>query len=336
MGPVRRCALALVCALALGATGGVATAGEASPAAVPGLRILPPPALTHWPAIAYPDEARHAAFSIAYHDPALHRRQPAFAGTVLQAGDEILVGWSDALVPARLPPGREGIGGLLPLPGPGDHRAMIAGTEAVLRVVPAAEPWPIAGLRDGFPVDASGAAVVILDRRQDRAGDRAFRWLASPPPRPSGSPVVLGPAAVVAGLPGRGIPCDHPTHPHHAALAALAAIDRDPPRTVVWLPGPESLNSKAWREEDRVLGAVRSRYGARGFLPRLVLVLPPEPTPPHPDHGARLRLLRAAARSQEWEVVDPADGTPSEIAPGVFAHDPGWNDLRRRLAALAE
>jgi hypothetical protein len=330
MGPVHRCVLAFA------ALAGLA-AGEASPAAAPGLRLLPPPALTHWPAIAYPDEARHAAFTIAYHDPALHRTQPVFAGPVPTAGNEVPVGWDGAPSAVRLPPGREGIGGLLPLPGPGTHTAMIAGHPAVLRVVPASGPWPIAALRDGFPVDASGAAVVLADRRSDRAGDRAFRWLGAPPPRPAGSAWLLGPGAVMAGLPGRVVACDHPTHPHHAALAGLAALGRDPaPRTIVWMPGPEALASGAWREEDRLLGAVRTRCAALGILPRLVLVLPEAPERLDPEHDARRRLLRAAARGQEWEVIEPGPTPPVVLAAGVTARERDRLDLRRRLRALTE
>ncbi len=324
-----RCAILAVAVLAS------IVAGEASPSTAPGLRILPDPALTHWPAIAYAGEARHAAFTVWYHDPGLHRLQPVFPGTVPRAGDDVVIGWAGAGATVSLPVGREGIGGLLPIPGPGSHRGIIAGHAVALRVVPATENWPMSGLDRGHPVDASGAAVVLLDRRIDRAGDRAFRWLGGSSPRPSGSPLVLGPAAEVGGLPGQVVPCDHPTYPHHRALVALAELGRNPaPRTILWVVGSESLASGAWREEDRLLGAVRSRCEALGIRPRLVLVLPGPPAEPHPDHEARRRLLRAAARSQEWQVVDLGVPVTEEIAPGVHAPTVPRPGLRDRLLSL--
>ncbi|MFM2089726.1 MAG: hypothetical protein RLZZ127_215 [Planctomycetota bacterium] len=315
----------------------VAAAETPSPSTAPGLRLLPEPVISHWPAIVHEDEPRSIAFRIAYHDPGLHARQPGFATPPPQAGDRIRIGWGGALRPDVLPAGREGIGALLPVPGPGDHVAWImAGTRtasAALRVVPADGPWPLARLRDGHPVDGDDAAVVLRDRRRDRAGERAFRWLDGGPARPLGRAWAVGAVDGLDAAETRLLPADHPTHPHHAALVALADLGREPaPRTILWIPGPGALDSGAWREEDRLLGAVRTRCEALAIAPRLVLALPPEPPQGHPDHAARRRLLRVAARSQEWETIDPwpAGAAGAALATGVESATPA-----ARAGALA-
>ncbi len=320
-----------------------------SPSTVPGVRIWPDPAFTHWPAIAYADEQRNVAFSLPV-------RQPGAAGTIGWAGEKPL--------PFTLPTDLERISGLLPLPiAPDSHQAelTIAGVKVpgrlALRVVDAREPWPQAALSEGFPVDAKGVPVVLLDRRRDANQERKWALLSSlQKPRPIGKALFLGdPLAAlgVSALDGlemrQRIALDE-RQPVHAQLTALAldltSWEGQPltagPRTIFWSPGNQALLANTWtQEEERFLGVVRTRLEALNAFPRLVLVLPPAPIDDREPAKAlaieRRDLLRRAASWQGWVVLDvervagPAEES-YRVADGVFATGP-VNEARARLAA---
>lgn len=325
------------------------TAIPPSPSTVPGIRIWPDPAFTHWPAIAYADEQRNVAFSLPV-------RQPGAAGTIGWTGEKPL--------PFTLPTDLERISGLLPLPmavGPHQAELTIGGTAIpgrfALRVVDARDPWPQTALSEGFPVDAKGVPVVLLDRRRDANQERKWALLASlQKPRPTGQALFLGDpltalgASAIDGLDLRQRIALDERQPVHAQLVGLAldmaAWETQPltagPRTIFWSPGNQALLANTWtQEEERSLGVVRTRLEALNVFPRLVLVLPTAPIddrePARALAAERRDLLRRAASWQGWVVLDVerAAGPAEEsyrVAEGVYATGP-VNEARERLAA---
>lgn len=323
------------------------------PEAHPGLRIWEVPRFSHWPVIVYADEERNLAFGIpvpprpefdrsagisrpegAYHDPFGWR-----------AGDSGTIGWDGGpALAVELPPDAvlDRVSGLLPLPlRPGMHQARLAvgSGEALLplRVVEAAAAsWPFADLRDGFPVDAEGLPVVLLAPRRDAARERQWALMRSALPRPSGRPLVVGdPLAgpggdVFADLEAELRPAEDDRHPHHAALVALADLPEPLPRSLLWSPGNAAIRNQRWSaEEERVLGALRSRFDQLGVAPHCILLLPPLPPEQRLQGQARQRrdLLRRAALAANWRILDAAAvvGDPLEacsIAPGLLANHP--------------
>ncbi|MBA3684234.1 MAG: hypothetical protein H0W72_03230, partial [Planctomycetes bacterium] len=174
-----RLSLAVLCATALTAALSAAlSAADApsplpanvppSPSTAPGVRIWPEPRFTHWPAIVYADEDRNLSFQLP----------------VKQAGTPGEVGWEgQPQMPIVLPADTDRVSGLLPVPRAlGTHvgTLTIAGatTKTPLRLVDVREPWPLASLRDGFPVDRDGVPVVLVDRRRDPGAERTWMLLA--------------------------------------------------------------------------------------------------------------------------------------------------------------
>ena len=318
-----------------------------SPSTVSGERIWPAPALTHWPAVVYADEQRNVAF-------ALPVRTPGAAGSI---------GWQgQPALPFTLPTNLERISGLLPLPtAVGAYRAdlTIASNPPIglaLRVADAAGPWPLAAMRDGFPVDEAGVPVVLLDHRRDANQERKWALVSAlQKPRPAGQAVVVGDLlsglgqSAFTGLSARVIEAVDERNPWHAQLVALAhdmpAWMPDPllkgPRTIMWSPGNQALLHNTWTpEEERFLGVVRTRCEELGFFPRLVLVLPPAPIddrqPARALAGERREQLRRAAANQGWLVFDVERwiGSAEEafrIADQVYAEGP-VGAARERLA----
>ena len=342
----------LLPALLLGAYAWAAAADiPPSPSTVPGIRIWPDPVLTHWPAVVYADEPRNVAFSLPV-------RTPGASGSIGWAGQPQL--------PFTLPTDLERISGLLPLPTAiGHHRAELSIAGAVLplrlelRIVDARGPWPHAALREGFPIDAEGVPVVLLDRRRDASQERKWALVNSiQRTRPSGRAVVVGDplaamgASAFDGLDARlriGIDDRQPTHAQLVALAQdMAEWGSQPaltaPRTIFWSPGNRALLNNTWSpEEERFLGVVRSRCEALEVFPRLVLVLPMAPIddrePARELAVQRREQLRRTAANQGWVVLDAQRwaGTAEEafrIAEQVFAEGPVGEPRERLAAAL--
>ncbi len=319
-----------------------------SPSTVPGIRIWPVPTFTHWPAIAYADEQRNVAFSLPV-------SQPGAAGSIGWAGEQAL--------PFTLPSDLERISGLLPLPsnaGPHQAELMVAGAAVpghfALRIVDAREPWPHTKLTEGFPVDAAGVPVVLLDRRRDANQERKWALLSSlQKPRPAGQALFVGDplaamgASALDGLDIRQRIALDERQPVHAQVAGLAldtaTWESNPliagPRTIFWSPGNQALLANTWsQEEERFLGVVRTRLEALNAYPRLVLVLPPAPIDDREPARAlaveRRDLLRRAAAWQGWVILDVerAAGPAEEsyrLADNVYATGP-VNEARERLA----
>jgi hypothetical protein len=312
-----------------------------SPSSVPGVRIWPDPAFTHWPAVVYADETRNASFALP----------------VKVAGTLGAIGWEgDTPLPFALPADTDRISGLVPLPlGPGVHTAVVTiGTGAdaghwqlPLRVVAATDPWPLASLRDGFPVDEHGVPVVLVDRR--RSADREpWALLRSAPPRPGGRALIVGDpmealgATAWDGLDADARPALDDRYPQHAVLVALAKLD-PAPRTIVWCPGNQVLYGAAWNEEEeRLLGVVSTHCAALGLGTRLVLAAPPLPL--DADLAAiaakRRDLLMHSANLQGWVVIDlaAAAGDPAQadqVSPGLYTRYPNHDAQQRMRAALA-
>lgn len=310
-----------------------------SPSTAPGVRIWPDPRLTHWPAIVYEREERNVSFELP----------------VKRAGVSGSAGWRGGkALPFVLPENTERISGLLPLPTEtGQHTAEIqiegVVTALRLRIVDIRQPWPIEALRDGFPVDAENQPVVLVDRRRDPGSELKWRVLAASLARPVGRPLLVGdPLAALGGDAWQGLdaeprPALDERFPQHAVLAALAQLSDPLPRTVVWSPGNQVLHGGAWSaEEERLFGAIRSRFEAAGVLPRLVLLLPPTPLDAGLQEQARQRreLLQRSAGFLGWTVLD-ADrvaGNAAEanrVGEGVFTrypHGAAQERLRRALA----
>jgi hypothetical protein len=316
-----------------------------SPSTAPGVRLWPDPRFTHWPAVVYRDEVRNLAF-------ALPVKKPGVAGTI---------GWDGRpALPFTLPTDADSISGLLPLPATvGEHRATVVLEQAsfplVLRIADVRDPWPLARLIGGCPVDAEGRPVVLQDRRRGTREERVWTLLDGGASRPDGRAVFVGDDLEALGTrPSDGLAVDllmagDERHPHHAVLVALAGVLGDPaakpwPRTLVWSPGNRALMGGAWSpEEERVLGAVRSRCERVALAPRLVLALPPLPVEHHLQAQAtqRRELLLRSANRLGWVVVDlaRAAGDPLEanrVAPQVFTTYPLMPAQERMRAALAE
>ena len=307
-----------------------------SPSTAPGVRIWPDPRFTHWPAVIYADEERNLSFELP----------------VKRAGTPGSVGWEGgtAALPITLPDDTERVSGLMPVPGGfGVHTALITLAEVTtrlpLRLADVRQPWPLTTLRDGFPVDAAGVPTILVDRRRDPASERQWKLLSADLPRGTGQPLLVGdPLADLGGDAWQGLSAERriavdDRHPQHAVLVALAILPQPLPKTLVWSPGNGALFGGAWTaEEERLLGAVRSRCAALGAMPRLVLLLPPTPLDPELQEQARTRReqLSRSAGFQGWSVVDleaiagPAE-TANRVADGLFTRHP-IGDARRRIS----
>lgn len=334
-----------------------------SPSSVPGKRILPPPAFTVWPAVVYADEVRNVAFRISFANPRedappekSDAKPVVYAGPVPMNGWPGRIGWEgQAALPFVLPDEGHAISGLLPLPlRPGSYRAALTVTPdpagrghpvhlgigpisatMALRVCDARLPWPLARLDNGYPVDAVGVPVVLLDQRRNADQERRFAALKSDPPRPTGRALVVGDpmealgVGLFDGLDADCLPATDERHPQHAVLVALAQAGDRQPRTLVWCPGNQALFSGCWtQEEERMVGIIRSWGESRGFRPHLVLALPPVPLGPTAGQARERReYLRRAARLQRWLVLDleqvagPAEEA-NRVAEGVFTTYP--------------
>jgi hypothetical protein len=332
--------------LVLGLTLGRALAGEAtpdlppSPSSVPGIRIWPDPAFTHWPAIAYADETRNVAFSLPV-------KVGGVNGTIAWSGKVVL--------PFTLPTDTDSISGLVPMPTElGRHDAVVAidgkQTPLAFLVADAHEAWPLAALKNGFPVDANGTPVVLMDRRRNLKDERTWSLVEGNPTRPSGRALVVGdPLEALGGDAWTGLDADlrpalDERYPQHAVLVALAKLPDPLPRTVLWCPGNQVLFGGAWSpEEERVLGAIRSRFERLKVMPRLILALPPLPIDEALREQAQERreLLLRTANVLSWTVIDlaRAAGDPeraNQVAPGVFTRYPKGEAQERLRQSLRE
>lgn len=310
-----------------------------SPADVPGVRIWPPPAFTHWPAIAYPDENRNAAVGLP----------------VRTRGAKAAWGWvGGADIPLRLPDDVDQTSGLVDLAlTPGQRILRVAlpegETRLPLRVEPAAAPaWGIVRLVDGYPVDQAGVPVVLLASRPQPARERTWALLRADLARPSGRPLLVGdPLQSLHESPWDGLdaenrPATDLIKPHHACLVALARLPEPLPRTIIWCPGNGAIRSgEADPEEVRLLGAVREHCAARGGMPLLVLALPPRPVEERlaAAHDARREALVAEADRTGWRILDlaRAAGDPelaNRIGDNVYTAYPTGEALRNMREML--
>lgn len=325
---------ALCCAVALSAA-----ELPPSPSEAPGVRIWQPPAFTHWPAIAYPDETRNAAVAIP----------------VKTAGAQGELGWEqEAPVAVTLPADADRTSGLVDLvlaPGLRRLRVGLSGEDTLLpiRVVPAGEPWPLARLVDGYPVDAAGVPVVLLDARRLAGGERAWKLLREELPRPAGRALIVGdPMPAMGGAPWSGLeaeqrPATDLAKPHHACLVALAKLPDPLPRTLIWCPGNGAVRyGDGDPEEVRFLGVVRTRFAALGAMPLLILALPPRPVDSRLQrvHDQRREALVNEADRIGWKILDlaRAAGDPAEanrVGDGVFTAYPTGAALARVHEVLA-
>jgi hypothetical protein len=314
-----------------------------SPSTVPGVRIWPDPAFTHWPSIAYAQEERNLAFSLPV-------REAGVAGSIAWQGGTPL--------PFVLPADTDSISGLIDLPTAiGAHVAEVRIGDRTwhlqLDLADARLAWPMVALRNGFPVDAAGVAVVLSDHRRDLADERLFSLLEGGYARPHGTPWLVGdPLAALGDDAWRGLAAEaHPAmderYPLNAVLVALAALPTAPsqlPRTIIWCPGNQALFGGAWTsEEERLLGALRTRCEHLGAMPRLVLALPPLPVDADLQAQAQERreLLQRSAVLLQWVVLDlaPVCGDPAQanqVAPGVTTRNPCGAAQERIRAALRE
>ncbi len=340
----------LVSVLALGAAGHAPAADAPStqpnavpamppsPSSVSGERIWPDPAFTHWPAVAYNDETRNVAF-------ALPNKIPGQKGSIGWKGEEAL--------PFTTPADTDRVSGLLPLPlAPGVRTAVLTlpsgAFELGIRLADAREPWPLAALKDGFPVDDKGIPVVLIDRRRKADEERKWGALRTSMPRPTGKAVVVGDPLEALGadtwstLDAELRPALDERFPHHAVLVALAKLDK--PRTIIWSPGNQALFGAAWtEEEERVLGVVRSRCEALSIQPRLVLVAPPIPMDEvlKEQSATRRDLLIRSANTQGWAVLDierlvGSAESANKVREGLFTRYPNGPAQQKIVQALKD
>jgi len=244
-----------------------------SPADVPGIRIWPPPAFTHWPGVVYADESRNAAVGVP----------------VQTRGAKAEWGWEgEPPIPLQLPDDVDQASGLVQLdlkPGLRRLRVGLPGADhrLPLRVEPAsAALWPLARLVDGYPVDQSGVPVILLASRPQPSRERTWALIRKDLPRPSGRAMIVGdPLSAFHDSPWTGLDAETReatdlVKPHHACLVALASLPQPLPRTVIWCPGNGSIQvGEHDPEEVRFLGVIRERFTALGVQPLLILALPP-------------------------------------------------------------
>lgn len=311
-----------------------------SPSSVSGERIWPDPAFTHWPAIAFVDEQRNVSFQLP----------------VRKSGTPGAIGWQGQKpMPFTLPPETDSISGLLPTPtGFGVHTAQVSIADQEwdlsLRLVDAREPWPLAALRNGFPVDADGVPVILLDNRRDPASERKWSILAESLARPTGKPLLVGdPLEAMGdstwnGLEAERRPAMDERYPHYATLVQLATLPEPLPRAIVWSPGNQELFGGAWSaEEERVFGVLRSRFEALKQMPLMVLLLPPVPLNGSLKELAaeRRALLVHSANSLGWTILDaerlagPAEEA-NKIGDQTFTRYPTGPAQEKIRAALRE
>ncbi len=310
-----------------------------SPADVPGVRIWPPPAFTHWPAIAYSDEQRNAAVGLP----------------VKTRGAKAEWGWEgEAPIPLQLPADVDQTSGLVSLsliPGlrrlrvgmpDGDHRLP-------LRVEPAAAAtWPLARLIDGYPVDTAGVPVILLASRPQPARERLWAPLRKELPRPTGRPLLVGDPLAAwndsawAGLDAETRPATDLVKPHHACLVALATLPQPLPRTVIWCPGNDAIQvGEHDPEEVRLLGVLRERFAALEALPVLIVALPPRPVEERLQaaHDLRREALIAEADRTGWKLLDLARAagdpeTANKVGDNVFTTYPAGEAMGRMREVL--
>jgi hypothetical protein len=287
--------------------------------------------LTAWPAVVTADERQQVAFRL--HAPDAGAAVIAWDGA--PAGEfAVPVGVSD---------------GLLVLPtGLGLHQgeARLGGGSVPLAIRLAAveEPWPIAGLRDGLPVDATGAPVVLVERRRTVNDLRRERLVErSAPRRPVGRPLLVGDPLGDAwrGLNAELRAIGDVRYPQHAALVTLASVAQS--RSIVWSPGNGALFARTWSGEGRLCSALSARLTAMGIRPRLVLALPPAPVAAAwaADDARRRQELSAAARAAGWELCDlaAAAGDPliaNRLAAGLYDEHPVGAALERVRTTLRD
>ncbi len=316
-----------------------------SPADVPGVRIWPPPAFTHWPAVAYADESRNAAVSLP----------------VQTRGAKAEWGWEgEAPIPLQLPDDVDQTSGLVQLDlHPGVRRLRVGLPEGdqrlPIRVVPATEAvWPLARLIDGYPVDEASVPVILLADRPQPARERIWAPLRSDLPRPTGRPLLVGDRLEAwndspwNGLDAELRPATDLVKSHHACLVALATLPQPLPRTVIWCPGNDAIQVGACDpEEIRLLGVLRERFASQGFHPILILALPPRPVERRLQavHDERRETMVAEADRTGWRLLDlaRAAGDPeraNRVGDNVFTTYPvGEAMVRERdvlQAALAK
>jgi hypothetical protein len=305
-----------------------------SPADVPGIRIWPPPAFTHWPAIAYPDETRNAAVGVP----------------VQTRGAKAEWNWEgETPIPLQLPDDVDQTSGLVELglkPGLRHLRvALPSGEQRLgLRVAPAAAAtWPLTRLVDGYPVDEAGVPVVLLASRPQPARERTWALIRKDLPRPEGRPLLVGDPLAAwqdnawSGLDAETRPATDLVKPHHACLVALATLPQTLPRTVIWCPGNDSIQvGEADPEEVRFLGAVRERFTSLGAQPLLLLALPPRPVEARLQaaHDARREALIAEADRTGWRLLDLARAagdaeTANRVGDNVFTTYPAGEAMGR-------
>ncbi len=277
-----------------------------SPADVPGIRIWPPPAFTHWPGIVYADESRNAAVGLP----------------VRTRGAKAEWGWEgEAPIPLTLPADVDQTSGLVQLSlKPGLRRLRVALPEGdnrlPLRVEPAAaQTWPIARLIDGYPVDEAGVPVVLLANRPQPSRERTWALIKKDLPRPTGRALIVGdPLTAYHESPWTGLDAEARqatdlVKPHHACLVALASLPQPMPRTIIWCPGNGSIQvGESDPEEVRFLGTVRERCTALGVQPLLLLALPPQPVEQRLQAAfeTRREALVAEADRTGWRLIDLA------------------------------
>ncbi len=286
--------------------------------------------LTAWPALIHADERHSVAI----------RLHAAEAGSAV-------VTW-DGAAGGAFPVPAGASDGLLVLPsGSGLHvgEARLCGQagQLTIRLAPAAEPWPIAGLRDGLPVDADGVPVVLVERRRSVNDLRRERLAPRALPRPTGRPILVGDPLGEAwsGLDAELRPAMDARYPQHAALAALVAIAQ--PRSIVWCPGNGALYARTWSGEGRLCSALSARLAALGIRPQLVLALPPAPVAASwsEDDARRRRELAADARTAGWKLLDLAAAagdplTANRLAIGLYTENPVGAALECVRTALRE
>ena len=215
-------------------------------------------------------------------------------------------------------------------------------------------------MRDGFPIDAAGLPLVLLDHRRDASQERKWALLSAiNKPRPTGKAVVVGDLlsglgqSAFTGLDARICEANDDRSPWHAQLVALArdmaswqpAPLTAGPRSIVWSPGNRALLHNTWTpEEERFLGVVRTRCEALAIFPRLILVLPPAPIddrePARKLAAERRDQMQRAAANQGWVVLDVERwaGPAVEafrIGDQVFAEGP-VGAAREHLAAALQ
>jgi hypothetical protein len=310
------------------------------------------PAVTHWPAIIYEDEKRNLALRIPIPSPGL-------SGSLGWVGSPAQPFTLPREISAMGLPMTEATGAVVDLPAnPGLHSLVVTmpgiSWQQDILIRPADSAWGITALRNGFPVDSKDRPTILTIVRRDYNLERRHGLFKPSLKRPSGPAVFIGdPLTAMGKSPLDGLElkrtdAGNQRYPLSAALIGLDTLLASGPTNLIWSPGNGDVDERTWSPElPRLMELVAHMAERSGFMPRCILLLPPEPVDPaiRPLALERNKVLTTAAEFHGWTIIDTpkicgSADTANLLSPGFYAPSivgPARETLQAAIkAALAE